>query len=261
MDDRISGLSEQELAELSALADGTLPAERRAAVEARVAGSPELQELLDRQRRALAATQSLASEPVPHSLRDAVEARRRARPVWRRRAWRPAPRLALVGGVAVLAAVLAVVLVGGPGGPSVAQAAELADRPASEPAPARAGGSTTQLALDVEGVTFPDFARSFGWRAVGLRRDELDGRDATTVFYEKGAREVAYVIVSGPGLPRPSDVPVGVYGGVRFQTLQVDGRLAVTWQRLGHTCVLVGTAPRDELIALANWRGDGTLRY
>jgi anti-sigma factor RsiW len=35
-----SELSEQELAELCALADGTLPAERRAAVEARVAASP-----------------------------------------------------------------------------------------------------------------------------------------------------------------------------------------------------------------------------
>ena len=261
MDDRVTRLSERELAELSALADGTLPAERRAAVEARVAGSPELQELLDRQRHALAATQSLASEPVPQSLREAVEARRRSRSAWSRGLRRPAPRLALATGLAVVAAVLAVVLVGGPGGPSVAGAAELADRPASEPPPPRAGVSATQLALDVEGVAFPDFARSFGWRAVGVRRDELDGRDATTVFYEKGAREIAYVIVAGSGLPRPSGVPVRVYRGVRFQTLEVNGRLAVTWRRVGHTCVLVGTAPRDELLALANWRGDGTLRY
>jgi anti-sigma factor RsiW len=38
------------MAELSALADGTLPADRRAEVEARVAASPELQELVERQR-------------------------------------------------------------------------------------------------------------------------------------------------------------------------------------------------------------------
>ena len=261
MDDRVTSLSERELAELAALADGTLPAERRAAVEARVAGSPELQELLDRQRHALAATQSLASEPVPQSLREAVEARRRARPLWRRGAWRPAPRLALAGGLAVVAAVLAVVLIGGPGGPSVAEAAELADRPASAPPPPRAGENGTQLALDVEGVAFPDFARSFGWRAVGLRRDDLDGRDATTVFYEKGGRRVAYVIVAGPALPRPTGAPATVYRGVTFQTLEVDSRLVVTWRRVGHTCVLVGAVPRAELITLANWRGEGTLRY
>jgi anti-sigma factor RsiW len=70
MDDVAPGLNENELAELCALADGTLPAERRAAVEARVAASPELQALLDRQRSALAATRSLASEPAPESLRE-----------------------------------------------------------------------------------------------------------------------------------------------------------------------------------------------
>src|SRR5918999_1779444 len=112
MDDRVTSLSERELAELAALADGTLPAERRAAVEARGAGSPGAPELL------------------------------------------PAPRLALAGGLAVVAAVLAVVLTGGPGGPSVAEAAELADRPASAPPPPRAGEGGTQLALDVEGVAF-----------------------------------------------------------------------------------------------------------
>ncbi|MGH3114060.1 MAG: hypothetical protein ACRDOP_11415, partial [Gaiellaceae bacterium] len=235
MGDPPSGRSEQELAELCALADGTLPAERRASVEARVAASPELQELLDRQRRALAETQTLADEQAPESLREAVESRRRARGARSGRPWRLAPRLAFAGGLAVVLAVVAVVLIGGPAGPTVAEAAELADRPPSGPAPPPSGESGTQLALDVEGVVFPDLARSFGWRAVGMRRDELDGRDATTVFYEKGAGEIAYVIVAGPGLPRPSDVPVSVYRGVRFQTLRLDGRLAVTWRRVGHT--------------------------
>lgn len=261
MDDVASGLSEQELAELCALADGTLPAERRAAVEGRVAASPELQELLDRQRRALTATQTLADEPAPESLREAVESRRRARGGRSGRAWRLVPRLAFAGGLAVVLAVVAVVLIGGPAGPTVAEAAELADRPPSGPAPPPSGDNGTQLALDVEGVVFPDFARSFGWRPVGMRRDELDGRDATTVFYEKGARRVAYVIVAGPVLPRPSGAPATVDRGVTFQTLEVDSRLAVTWRRVGHTCVLVGAVSRPELITLANWRGDGTLRY
>ena len=50
-------LTAQEMEELSALADGTLPAEQRAAVEARVAASPELRRLLARQRRAVEAVQ------------------------------------------------------------------------------------------------------------------------------------------------------------------------------------------------------------
>ena len=56
MSELVSQLSEHELAELAALADGTLPADRRAEVEARVAASPELQELLERQRQSLALT-------------------------------------------------------------------------------------------------------------------------------------------------------------------------------------------------------------
>jgi anti-sigma factor RsiW len=261
MGDRVSELSDQELADLCALADGTLPAERRPAVEARVAASPELRELLDRQRRSLAATQALASEPAPDSLRAAVEARTRARDSRRGQARRLVPRLGLAGALAAVVAVAAVLLTGGPGGPTVAEAAQLADRPASGPAPPPLGDGGTQLAVDVEGVVFPDLARMFGWRAVGVRRDEIDGREATTVFYEKGARRIAYVIVAGPGLPRPSGEPGAVYGGVRFQTLRVDGVLAVTWRREGLTCILIGEAPRAELLTLANWRGNGTLRY
>src|SRR5438093_7432180 len=77
MSDAVSGLTEREIAEMCALADGTLPAERRAEVEARVAASPELQELLERQRVAVTAVRRLAAEEEPASLRAAVEARRR----------------------------------------------------------------------------------------------------------------------------------------------------------------------------------------
>jgi hypothetical protein len=109
------------------------------------------------------------------------------------------------------------------------------------------------LALDVEGVAFPDLLRSFGWRPVGVRRDKLDGRNATTVFYEKDARRIAYVILAGAGLPRPSGAQGTTRGGVLFQTLRVDGRQVVTWRRAGRTCVLIGAAPRDELLAVASY--------
>jgi anti-sigma factor RsiW len=252
MSDFASELSERELAELCALADGTLPAERRPAIEARVAASPELQMLVDRQRQAVAATRVLASEPTPESLRATVKANRRARDARRGRAWL-VPRLGVAGALAAVVVVVAVVLSGGPGGPTVAEAAQLADRPPTDPSPPALGDSGTRLALDVEGVAFPDLLRSFGWRPAGVRRDKLDGRNATTLFYEKGARRIAYVIVAGTALPRPEGAQGTTREGVLFQTLRVDGREAVTWRRAGRTCVLIGTAPRDELLALASY--------
>jgi anti-sigma factor RsiW len=241
------------MADLCALADGTLPVERRAEVEARVAASPQLIELVECQRRSLAATHSLESEPVPASLAAAIEARRslpRSRSSRRR-----SVALALSVAAVLAAVVVAVGILGtgtGPRSPSVAEAARLAVRPPSEPAPAvRAGG--TDLTAAVQGVAFPNFAHSFGWRAVGERHGRLGGRDVTVVYYTKGSRGLAYAIVAGPALSRPSDAQTTTLGGVRFQTLSLDGRLAVTWQHAGHTCVLIGAASRAELLTLASW--------
>jgi anti-sigma factor RsiW len=261
MSDPASRLSEPEQAELAALADGTLPVERRAAVEARVAASPELQELLERQRRSVAATQALADEPVPASLRVAVDERARGRRAGRgRRRWL-VPRLGTAGALAAAFAVVAAVFLGGgPGTPTVAEAARFAGEPPTGPAPRPAGTEGTRLATRVDGVVFPDL-RSYGWRAVGVRTGEVDGRDTTTVVYEKDGRRIAYAVVAGDGLPRPSPAEETTRERVLFQTLRVDGRLVVTWRRLGHTCVLVGDAPPSELLALASWRGNGTLRY
>jgi anti-sigma factor RsiW len=262
MSDVGSRLSAEEMAELSALADGTLPAERRAAVEARVAASPELRALVDRQRRALAATRTLANEPAPAPLRTSIEARVRGRAAGRGRTRRLVPRLAMGGAVALGAAIaLVVALSGGPAGPSVADAARLAMRPATGPAPARLDSSRTKLAARVDGVVFPDLRRSYGWRPVGVRHGRVDGRKATVVYYAKGEQRIAYAIISGSGLPKPSGAQAALRGGVEYQTLRLEGRPAVTWRRLGHTCVLIGTASRGELLTLASWRGGGTLRY
>jgi hypothetical protein len=255
MSDITSRLSEQELAELCALADGTLPPERRAAVEARVAASPELRVLVDRQRRALEAVRTLDSEPAPEPLRAAVEARRRTRESERERTWRLAPRFGVAAALAMVVAIVTFALIGGNAGPTVAEAARLADRPPSGPAPAPRREGGTQLALDVEGVAFPNLQRSFDWRATGVRRDEVDGRSATAVFYADGARRIAYVIVAGPALPRPSGTPERRYRGITFHALRVDGRRGVTWRRAGRTCILIGAASPAELFALASWPG------
>jgi hypothetical protein len=158
-------------------------------------------------------------------------------------------------------AVLIVALSAGPAGPSVADAARFADLPPSGPAPEPAADSRTELAIDVEGVTFPNFLHSHGWRATGVREGQIHGRDATAVSYAKGPRRIVYVIVAGSGLPQPSDASSSTHGGVEYRSLHVEGRPAVTWRRGGHTCVLIGQATPAELLSLAAWQGNGALPY
>ncbi len=93
----------EETAELAALADGSIPPERRTALEARVAESPELSARLAEQRRAVMLARSASADvEAPASLRARVDAQQRARraPVSR--------RLVLVGAAA--AAVLLVAI-------------------------------------------------------------------------------------------------------------------------------------------------------
>ena len=256
-----SKLSAQDMAELAALADGTLPAEQRAALEARVAATPELREALDRQRRAVAATRAAATEPAPASLRTTVERTIGDRTAGRRRL-RLVPGLAFGGALAAATAiVLALVLTGAPSGPTVADAARLATSPPTGPAPTRLDNSRSKLAAQVDGVVFPDLARAYGWKPVGVRSDEVDGRAATVVYYEKGGKRIGYVVLAGSAIPGPSGARAVNRRGVRFEALNVDGRPTVTWERLGHTCVLTGATSHSELLRLASWHGGGTLRY
>jgi hypothetical protein len=100
---------------------------------------------------------------------------------------------------------------------------------------------------------FPNFARWARWRAQGVRRGKLVGRDATVVYYAKGGRRIAYVIVAGSALHQPAGGQATTRHGVEYRTLRLNGRLAVTWPRGGHTCVLVGDATSAELVKLASW--------
>jgi hypothetical protein len=83
---------DQEIADLAALADGSLGPERRVALEAEVAASPELGDRLAEQRLAVALARSAAEQvAAPPDLRARVEAQRSSR-----RARTPR-RLALAG--------------------------------------------------------------------------------------------------------------------------------------------------------------------
>jgi anti-sigma factor RsiW len=257
-----NGLSDDELADLARLADGTLPADRRAEVEARVAASPQLSSIVARQGIALEALRGTAEIGAPARLRADVDRRRGAS-----RASRGTRRRVVIGrAIAAVAAVgLALILVlpsGFTGGPSVADAASLAEKPPTQPAPRSVPGTPALLRAEVDDVPFPNYSAKFGWKPAGARQDDPSGRDATTVHYQKGARTIQYTIVSGDALDPPSDARSTSRAGVEYRTFRDDGRTVVTWERDGHTCVLSGTAVRPaELLALADWRGKGAIPF
>jgi Anti-sigma-K factor rskA len=204
----VLGRRRQEEAELAALADESLSPERRAALEARVAGSPERAERLAEQRRALALARSAAAEVgAPASLRVRVDAQRRARHV------SPPRRVVLIATAATVAAVGAAALALGLGvfGSSTSGERFQAALAATDLAPGASGQATLTKT-------------SSGWRieldATALPR-LADGR-----FYEAWLRDPAGVLV-----------PIGTFNEGRKVTLwagvspQVFTILTVTRER------------------------------
>jgi hypothetical protein len=246
--------SQAELADISALADGSLEASRREAVQARIDEEPRMRELFERERLAVETlTQARTQDRASAALRARIDADRA-------RASAPARRLrlgsaaALGVAVAALAAVLVLVLGQGaaPGAPSVSQAAALALRGPALAAPSPDQSNPKTLAVSVGTVPFPNYASALDARASGERSDRLSQRRAVTVYYTytKGSGQVAYTIVDGPPLAWPS----GWRAARGFVALKVGGRTVVTWRRGGHTCVLSARGvPLRQLLALAAW--------
>ena len=178
----------EQPAELAALADGSLAPERRAELEAQIAGSPELAELLAEQERAVGFARSAASEvEAPAGLRARVDARRQARrvPGWR--------RPVLIGAAAAATVVVAVADGLGVFGSSTSGTRFHASLAATGLAPGASGNATLTKT-------------SSGWRieldATGLPRLD-DGR-----FYEAWLKNPAGVLV-----------PVGTFNEGRKVTL------------------------------------------
>jgi hypothetical protein len=250
--------------DLVSLADGSLPAKRRARVEREVSESTELQARVAAQRRALRAISRAADQPTPAALhaRLSLAAKpTRTRPRTSRHALATlAPGAALAA--AAIVAVLVVVGSGASGGPTVADAAALAIRAPVSPAPATHRESAVLPRLHAAGLPFPYWGGRFGFEATGFRRDRLDGRLATTVFYSRAGQRVAYAIVSGQPLPSGHSSHSTTRNGIRLQSFTAHGRVIVTWLRRGHTCVLsgAGVAVRS-LLRLAAWRGGGAIPY
>jgi hypothetical protein len=200
---------------------------------------------------------SLAEVRAPASLRARIESERGRRHTVR---IRPAYGGVLVAGLAAIAVMLMLVLPAGtPGAPSVSQAAALALRGSTAPAPAAdLGDPAGKLGRRVGQVYFPNWASTLGWRAVGQRDDHLNGRLAITVYYERRGRRIAYTVLGAPALRQPPAV-VSRVDGTELRTLRLGGRLVVTWRRAGHTCVLSGAGvSAGGLHRLAAWTPAGT---
>jgi hypothetical protein len=197
-----------------------------------------------------------ATERAPARLRARIEADRpRAMAVARR-------RIALYGGTVASSLAMVLVLVvlllpaGTPGGPSISEAATIAVRGPTGPGPGPdPHAPLARLAQRVGRVYFPNWGyQGLAWAPVGQRSDQLRGRQMVTVYYQDQHTQIAYTIVSGPGLPIPGGTVVRK-GAERLRTLSVNGRLVVTWRRAGHTCVLSGMGvTADQLEQLAAWR-------
>jgi hypothetical protein len=210
----------QDGAELAALADGSLAPERRAALEARLAESPDLARRLAEQERALALLQSAADEvDAPAGLRRRIEARRN-----RRRTFAPG-RLAVAGAAAVALLVVVVgvaVITSGTSGEGFRAALQ-----PTELAPGASGEATLTKT-------------SSGWRieldAKGLPRLD-NGR-----FYQAWMRNGAGVVVPIGTFNEGEDVTL--WAGVspkEFPTLTVTRERADGDQASSGEKVLVGT--------------------
>jgi len=251
-------MAPRDLRDLAMLADGSLPPARRAEVESRINAAANGSALLENERKAVEALRGAATVRAPAALRERIAAD------GARAGWAVPRRRAMLGGglagaLAVVALVLLLVLPGGtPGAPSVSQAASLALRGASLPAPPLArsrGRATDRLARDVDEVYFP--ARlGAGSKATGERVDRLDGRVARTIFYTTPNRaQIAYTIVGGPALTEPSGGAASHLNNIELRTIALRGRLVVTWRHDGHTCVLSAAGvPDQKLLELAAWK-------
>jgi hypothetical protein len=209
----------REIAELAALADGTLAPERRAALEARVAASSELTDRLAEQQHAVALARSAANEvEAPAGLRAGIEAQRRVRRV-------RGPRPVLVGAAAT--AVLAVAV-----GLAVLRSSTSSER-------FHAALAATDLVPGARGAATLTKTSS-GWRielrATGLPR--LAGRR----YYEAWLRNTAGVLV--PIGTFNEGRKVTLWAGVsprNFTTLTVTRERADGDQTSSGAKVLIGT--------------------
>jgi hypothetical protein len=159
--------------------------------------------------------------------------------------------------LAVAVAVLAITLSAGSGTSqrmSLREASAPTLRAATAAAPPQSTDNRSQLAVAVDGVSFPYWADRFGWRATGTRSDRIGGHTMTTVFYaDAHGDRIGYAIVAGAP-PRVSGGAIAWRGQARYRLSFENGAPEVTWLRDGHMCVMSGRGVSSAtLLRLASW--------
>ncbi len=194
------------------------------------------------------------TEHIARRIREAVEgveAPQRLHAVVAEQTARRAPTrrrrlLGLGGGLVATAAavVVALVLVLGSGGePAIGDAVALAQRTPTRDAPAVDPTNPKRVEKEVGGVWFPNYdpEGDTGWRPIGSRTDDLDGRRAVTVAYKGAGGPVSYTIVDGAPLEVPKGVPWHEYARFRAAILRDDaGQRVIAWEKGGRTCIIAG---------------------
>ena len=150
----------------------------------------------------------------------------------------------LAGGLAAAAAAVIVALVivlGSGGGPAIDDAVALAQRTPTSDAPAVDPTNPKRVQEQVGGVWFPNYDGYTGWKPIGSRTDDLDGRRAVTVAYQGAGGPVSYTIVDGAPLEVPKGVPWHDYARFRAAILRDDGgERVIAWEKGGRTCIIAG---------------------
>ncbi len=213
-----------EIAELAALADGSLGPESRAALETRVAASSELAGRLAEQQRAVALARSAAAQvEAPATLRTRVDAQRPARHMPKAR------RLVLISAAATAALAVAV-------GAGIVASGTSAERYHAALAP-------TELVPGANGEATLTKTSS-GWRI------ELDARGLPRLeggrFYQAWLRNAAGMLVpigtfnEGPKVTLWAGVSPKVFTTLTVTREQADGDHGSSGAK-----VLVGTVDTD----------------
>jgi len=201
---------------------------------------------------------AVADTQAPQSLRESIERdRERARAAPKASFWRRNWRALTATATATAALVIVGVAIQSgteSAAPTLAEVQAAARLDATQPAPAPKGGDPPILAARVGAISFPDWQKSFGWRAVGAREDEISGRTIKTVFYRNpdGAR-LGYSVVAGEPLREHPPGREVTRAGNAYHVARTGEHTLVTWTQQGHTCTILAssTVPDARLVDLA----------
>jgi hypothetical protein len=208
------------------------------------------------QQRAVSLLRSV-DVAAPDALRARLEAMideagggKRRRPLSTR--WRNTLFVPAATALAIVVVALVVLLGSGSTAPSIGQTAKIALSSATAPPPARDTSEPELLDAGVDGIPFPSYVATPGWKAIGSRIQVVHDRKIFTVYYRApdGTR-VGYSIVPGHTLTVPGGTSI-VWHGIRYTFGRVGSGRYITWARDGHTCVIAGEQiSHRRLLALA----------